>query len=86
MAPRVRRVFEQAPDPKVVLVIGNCGISSGVYYESYNIMGPIDHFLKQIDPNVKIVYVPGCPPRPEAIIDGVAKAWLVLEELRGDNK
>lgn len=86
MAPRVKRVFEQTPDPKVVLVIGNCGTTAGVYYESYNIMGPIDHFLKQIDPDVKIVYVPGCPPRPEAIIDGVAKAWLVLEELRGDNR
>ena len=84
MAPRVERIYNQTPDPKVVMVIGNCGCSTGVYYETYNVLGPIDRFLKRIDPDVKIIYVPGCPPRPEALIDATAKAWLVLEGLRGD--
>ena len=84
MAPRVERIYNQTPKPKVVMVIGNCGNSTGVYYESYNILGPIDRFLKRIDPEVKIVYVPGCPVRPEAIVDATTKAWLVLEKLRGE--
>ena len=75
MVPKVKRIYEQTPDPKVVMAIGNCGIEGGVFYESYNLAGPID----QIVPVT--VYVPGCPPRPEAIIEGVAKAWVKLEQL-----
>lgn len=84
MAKRAERIYNQTPNPKVIMSIGNCCNSTGVYYESYNILGPVDHFFKQIDPDVKIVYVPGCPPRPEAIIEGATKAWLVLESLRGE--
>ena len=79
MVDKVKRVYEQTPDPKVVMVVGSCGISGGVFYESYNLVGPIDKIIP-VD-----VYVPGCPPRPEAIIDGVVKAWLKLERLRGEN-
>ena len=74
------RIYEQTPAPKAVLVIGSCGITGGVSYESYNIAGPIKEILPK---DAIIVYVPGCPPRPEAIIDGVIKAWLVLEPLEG---
>lgn len=74
MEPRLKRVYEQTPDPKVVMVIGNCGIEGGVFYESYNLVGPIDQIIP-VD-----VYVPGCPPRPEAIIEGVVKAWVKLEK------
>jgi len=73
MVPRVRRIYEQTPDPKVVMVVGSCGTEGGVFYESYNLAGPIDQIIP-VD-----VYVPGCPPRPEAIIEGVAKAWVKLE-------
>jgi len=73
MEPRVRRIYAQTPDPKVVMVIGNCGVEGDVFHESYNLVGPIDQIIP-VD-----VYVLGCPPRPEAIIDGVVKAWLKLE-------
>ncbi len=73
MESRTRRIYAQAPDPKVVMVIGNCGVEGDVFHESYNLIGPIDQIVP-VD-----VYVLGCPPRPEAIIDGVVKAWLKLE-------
>ena len=75
MVPKLRRIYEQTPDPKVVMVVGSCGIEGGVFYESYNLAGPVDQIIP-VD-----VYVPGCPPRPEAIIEGVAKAWVKLEKL-----
>lgn len=78
MEDKVKRFYEQVPDPKVVIVIGSCGISGGVFHESYNLVGPVDKIIP-VD-----VYVPGCPPRPEAIIDGVVKAWMKLERLRGE--
>jgi len=80
MKEKLRTVYEQTPDPKVVMVIGNCGSTTGVFYESYNIVGPIDKIVP-VD-----VYVAGCPPRPEAIIDGVVKAWKKLEDLGGKKK
>jgi len=73
MEPRLRRVYAQTPDPKMVMVIGNCGIDGDVFHESYNLVGPVDQIIP-VD-----VYVVGCPPRPEAIIDGVVKVWLKLE-------
>ncbi len=76
---KVIRVYNQVPDPKVVIVVGGCGISKGVFQESYAMSGPVDKYIP-VD-----VYVPGCPPRPEAIIFGVAKAWEKLESLEKDN-
>ncbi len=75
MEDSVRRVYEQTPDPKVVMAIGNCGIEGDVFYEAYSLVGPIDQIIP-VD-----VYVPGCPPRPEAIIEAVVKAWAKLETL-----
>ncbi|MCK4815377.1 NADH-quinone oxidoreductase subunit NuoB [bacterium] len=72
--PRLRDVFDQMPAPKWVLATGECAISGGPFYESYNLVGPIDQFIS-VD-----VYVPGCPPRPEAIIEAVVKAWVKLEK------
>jgi len=77
MAPRLKRIYEQTPDPKLVIAIGSCGIEGGVFHESYNLVGPIDQFIP-VD-----VYVPGCPPRPEAIIEAVVKAWVRLEKAAG---
>ena len=74
MVSRLKRVYEQVADPKVVIVVGSCGIEGGVFYESYNLVGPVDQHIP-VD-----VYVPGCPPRPEAIIEAVAKAWVKLEQ------
>ncbi|MCX6693180.1 MAG: NADH-quinone oxidoreductase subunit B family protein [Methanomicrobiales archaeon] len=77
MADKVRRVYAQVPDPKVVICIGTCGQSGGVFYESYNLDGPIDQVVP-VD-----IYVPGCPPRPEAIIYGVVRAIELLEQREG---
>jgi membrane-bound hydrogenase subunit mbhJ len=74
MVSRVKRIYQQIPDPKLVMAIGNCGIEGDVFYESYSLAGPIDQIIP-VD-----VYVPGCPPRPEAIIHGVAMAWVKLEK------
>lgn len=71
---KVLRVYEQVPDPKLVIVIGGCGSTKGVFQESYAMAGPIDEFIP-VD-----VFVPGCPPRPEAIVYGIAKAWEKIEE------
>ncbi len=77
MEKKLRRVYAQTPDPKAVIVVGNCGSTGDVFYESYNLVGPVDRVIP-VD-----VYVPGCPPRPEAIIDGVVKAWLKIEKGAG---
>jgi membrane-bound hydrogenase subunit mbhJ len=76
MADKLKRIYEQTPDPKAVIVVGGCGSTGGVFYESYNLEGPVSEIIP-VD-----VYVPGCPPRPEAIINGVVKAWLKLEGLQ----
>ncbi|MFO7773810.1 MAG: NADH-quinone oxidoreductase subunit B family protein [Dehalococcoidia bacterium] len=75
MEDSVRRIYAQTPDPKVVIAVGNCGAEGDVFHEAYSLVGPIDQIIP-VD-----VYVPGCPPRPEAIIYGVVKAWVKLEKL-----
>jgi NADH-quinone oxidoreductase B subunit len=68
------RVYEQIPDPKFVVAVGACAISGGVFQGCYNIVGPIDRLIP-VD-----VYIPGCPPRPEAIICGLIKLLTKLKE------
>lgn len=58
-------LLDQMPNPKVVVAIGSCGLSGGIFRETYNVLGGIDKVIP-VD-----VYVPGCPAKPEAIIDGV---------------
>jgi NADH-quinone oxidoreductase B subunit len=67
MKERLKRVYDQMPEPKFVVVVGQCGSSGGVYKGSYCVEGGIDKVIP-VD-----VYIPGCPPRPDAIIDGVVK-------------
>jgi NADH-quinone oxidoreductase B subunit len=64
---RLLRTYEQMPEPKFVVVVGSCGISGGVFQGCYNIVGHINEVLP-VD-----AFIPGCPPRPEAIIDGIVK-------------
>lgn len=72
----VKNTYEQMPDPKVVVAIGICAATGGVFRECYNIMGGVDKVIP-VD-----VYVPGCAARPESIIDGVVRALGILEEKR----
>jgi NADH-quinone oxidoreductase B subunit len=64
---RLERVFNQMHEPRFVVAIGSCALSGGVFRGCYGVLGGID---KVIPVNA---YIPGCPPRPEAIIDGVVK-------------
>lgn len=72
----VKQIYEQMPEPKVVVAVGICACSGGVFKQCYNIMGGVDTVIP-VD-----VYVPGCAARPEAIIDGVVKGLAVLQEKR----
>jgi ech hydrogenase subunit C len=70
----VQNIYEQMPDPKVVIAIGICATSGGIFNECYNVIGGVNKVLP-VD-----IYVPGCAARPESIIDGVVKALKILEE------
>jgi ech hydrogenase subunit C len=70
----IRNIFEQMPEPRVVVAVGACACTGGIFRECYNIAGGVDAVIP-VD-----VYVPGCAARPEAIIDGVIKALGKLEE------
>ena len=70
---RLKRIYEQMPDPKFVVAVGTCAISGGVFRGCYNVVGQIDQVIPVN------AYIPGCPPRPEAIIDGVVKLLQSLE-------
>jgi NADH-quinone oxidoreductase B subunit len=67
MRDRIIRIYEQTPDPKFVIAVGACAMSGCVYRGAYNIMGGIDQVIPVN------MYVPGCPARPDAIVDGVVK-------------
>jgi NADH-quinone oxidoreductase B subunit len=71
---RVARLYEQTPDPKFVVAVGACAISGGVFEEGYNVIGGAD---KSIPVSA---YIPGCPPKPEAILDGVVKLVTALDQ------
>ena len=64
---RIIRIYDQVPDPKFVIAVGACAMSGCVYRGAYNVLGGIDQVI-QVN-----VYVPGCPARPDAILDAVVK-------------
>lgn len=72
-ARRLKTLYEQAPKPCAVIATGTCALSQHMFRDSYNVDKPVDEVIP-VD-----VYIPGCPPKPEAIIGGVVKA---LEKLK----
>jgi len=65
--PVIKKLYEQMPSPKYVLAMGECAISGGPYFQSYCVVPGTDNVVP-VD-----IYVPGCPPRPEALIAGILK-------------
>ncbi len=64
---RIIRIYEQTPDPKFVVAVGACAMSGCVYRGAYNSLGGLDQVIPVT------AYVPGCPARPDAILDGIVK-------------
>ena len=70
----LRNIYDQMPEPRAVVAIGACGCTGGIFSDCYNVLGGVDKVLP-VD-----AYVPGCAPKPEAIIDGIVTALSRLEE------
>lgn len=75
----VKQLYDQMPNPKVVVAVGICACTGGVFKETYNILGGVDTTIP-VD-----VYVPGCAARPQAIIDGIVKG-IDLFQRRSDER
>ena len=77
--PRLQELYRQTAKPCLVLCIGACACSGGIFRSCYHFDGPVDKVIREVDPNAIIAYVPGCPPKPEAIIAGAVKALSALD-------
>jgi len=78
--PRLQEVYMQTAKPCVVLAIGSCANAQGIFTEAYHMGSTVDATIRAVDPNAIIIYVPGCSPKPEAMISAVVQG---IEYLKG---
>jgi len=74
---RAKRIYKQMPEPRTVIALGSCTMTGGMYWDSYNTIKKLDNCIP-VD-----LYIPGCPPRPEAIFEGLEK---LMENVKNKNK
>ena len=76
--PRLQEIYRQTPKPCLVVCLGACALTGGIFHDAWHFAGPVDEVIREVDPDAMIVYIPGCPPKPEAMIAGIAKALAAL--------
>jgi len=79
--PRLQEVYMQTAKPCVVMAIGSCALAQGIFTEAYHMGTPVDETIRAVDPDAIIMYVPGCPPKAEAMIAAAVKAMEFLKTL-----
>ena len=75
---RLVEVYEQTAKPCVVFCIGSCAMTGGIFRHAYHFSRPVEDVIREADPGAIIAHVPGCPPKPEAMILGAVKALATL--------